>query len=173
MMNNFFDNLVVLLGRSNKDKNLIDFFISNNFINSINDLTLPIYDEDGELLDEYNLYINKYNEGLSFIFTDEAFFFNDSNKPISGETLYFSTVFFYNERVEGFSQYNNILPFNLDFSMKTNDLEEMLGIPTFTKDDENGVVRSQKWTFKDKPYTLYVSYTNTGKIRYISLTIPY
>lgn len=173
MTNNFFDNLIALLGLSNKDKNLIDFFISNDLISSTKDLTLPIYDENGELLDEYNLYINKYSEGLSFIFTDEAFFLNHPDQPISGETLYFSTIFFYNEKVEGFSQYNNTLPFNLNFSMKINELEEILGIPIFTKDDGNGIVRSQKWAIKDKPYTLYASYTNTGKIRYISLTIPY
>ncbi|MEF3812748.1 hypothetical protein [Acinetobacter baumannii] len=173
MTDSFLDHLIALLGQSNKDKILIDFFVSNNFINSANDLNLPIYGEDGELLDEYNLYISRYKEGLSFIFTDETFFLNYLDKPISGENLYLSTIFFYNEWVEGFSQYENSFPFNLDFSMKNNELEEILGIPIFTKDDDNRIIRSQKWAFKDKPYTLYASSTNTGKIRYISLTLPY
>ncbi|WP_154101144.1 hypothetical protein, partial [Acinetobacter baumannii] len=65
MTDSFLDHLIALLGQSNKDKILIDFFVSNNFINSANDLNLPIYGADGELLDEYNLYISRYKEGLS------------------------------------------------------------------------------------------------------------
>ena len=67
MTNNYLDHLVSLLGKSSNDADLIDFFMSSGFIKNRNDLKFSVYDE-------YNLYINAYNEGLSFIFTDEAFF---------------------------------------------------------------------------------------------------
>jgi len=173
MTSNFLNHLLSLLGKSNKDESLIDFFKSYDFIKSRDDLKLPIYDEDGELLDEYNFYLSKYNQGLSFIFTDESFYLNQSDKPITGENIYLTTIFFYNEGVEGFSQYKRGLPFEINFLMKQNQLEKNLGEPLFTKSDENLIVRSQKWQIKEYPFTLYVSYTNQGVIRYVSLSIPY
>lgn len=173
MTDKFIDHLMSLMGKSNEDEILINFFIQNSFVESKNDIVLPIYDEDGELLDEYDVYINKYDEGLSFIFTDEAFYLNKSDKPITGEKIYLTTIFFYNDGVEGFSKYNKNLPFNITFSMNRNELANILGEPIFTKTDDDGVVRSQKWQIKNMPFTLYASYTNTGEIRYVSLSIPY
>lgn len=37
---------------------------------------------------EYNFYLSKYNQGLSFIFTDESFYLNQSDKHIIGENIY-------------------------------------------------------------------------------------
>lgn len=173
MTNRFIDHLISLLGKPNTDETLIEFFVENLFVKSKENIKLPLYDEDGDLLDEYNFYINKYEEGLSFIFTDESFYLNQEDKPITGEKIFLTTIFFYNEGIEGFSKYNNGLPFNFDFLMKKNELENILGTPLFTKDDDEGVVRSQKWKIKDIPFTIYVSYTNKGEIRYISLSIPY
>ncbi|KZA09060.1 hypothetical protein LV34_01214 [Acinetobacter baumannii] len=45
MTNSFLDHLIVLLGKSNKDKFLIDFFVSNNFIKS-----LPSYQREKILI---------------------------------------------------------------------------------------------------------------------------
>lgn len=165
MTNNFIDNLMSLLGKPNSDIDLISFFISCGFVENENALRIKDYDE-------YNLYIDVYNKGLSFIFTDEAFFLNQSEKPILGKITYLSTIFLYNEGVDDFSGYKNGLPFNIDFSMKKNELRKIFGEPFFTKIDDAGVVRSQKWNIVDKPYTFYVAYTYTGDIRYISLTIP-
>lgn len=173
MTNSFIDHLISLLGKPNADEKLINFFVENLFVKSKEDINLPLYDEDGDLLDEYNFYISRYEEGLSFIFTDESFYLNQEDKPITGEKIYLTTIFFYNDGIEGFSQYNKGLPFNFDFSMKKNELENILGTPFFTKDDDEGGVRSQKWKIKDIPFTIYVSYTNKGEIRYISLSIPY
>lgn len=173
MTNSFIDHLLSLLGKPNTDEKLIDFFVENHFVKNKEDIKLPLYDEDGDLLDEYNFYISKHEEGLSFIFTDESFYLNQEDKPITGEKIYLTTIFFYNDGVEGFSQYKNGLPFNLDFLMKKDELENTLGSPFFTKDDDEGIVRSQKWKIKDIPFTIFVSYNNKGEIRYISLSIPY
>ena len=154
--------MITLFGKSNKDESSIDFFISHDFIQNRDDLKLPIYDEDGELLDEYNFYLSKYNLGIGFIFTDESFYLNQSDKPITGEKIYLTIIFFYNEGVEGFSQYKSVLPFGIDFLMDQNQLEKILGEPLFTKSDENSIVRSQKWELKGYPFTLYVSYTSRG-----------
>lgn len=172
MTNKFVDHLISLLGKSNTDEKLVEFFIENLFVKSKEEIKLPIYDEDGDLLDEYNFYISKYDDGLGFIFTDESFYFNQEDKPITGEKIYLTTIFFYNDGVEGFSQYKQGLPFNLKLSMNRAEIENILGVPLFTKDDD-GVVRSQKWKIKGVPFTIYVSYTNRGEIRYISLSIPY
>ncbi|WP_180131667.1 hypothetical protein, partial [Acinetobacter sp. YH12057] len=70
MTNKFIDHLISLLGKSNFDEKLVDFFVKNQFVKSQEEIKLPIYDEDGDLLDEYNFYISKYDEGLGFIFTN-------------------------------------------------------------------------------------------------------
>ncbi|WP_287912447.1 hypothetical protein [Acinetobacter sp.] len=57
--------------------------------------------------------------------------------------------------------------------MKKDELENTLGSPFFTKDDDEGIVRSQKWKIEDIPFTIFVSYNNKGEIRDISLSIPY
>lgn len=173
MINNFSDYFISLLGKPNTDENLIAFFVENNLVKSKKDIRLPIYDDSGDLLDEYNFYISKYNEGLSFIFTDETFYLNQSDKPISGEKLYLTTIFFYNDGAEGFSKYSKGLPLNLSFFMDRNKLESIFGTPIFTKKDDGDIIRSQKWEIEDMPYTLYVSYNNVGEIRYISLNISY
>ena len=172
MTNKFIDHLISLLGKSNIDEKLVDFFVKNQFVKSQEEIKLPIYDEDGDLLDEYNFYISKYDEGLGFIFTDESFYLNQEDKPITGEKIYLTTIFFYNDGVEGFSQYKQELPFNLKFSMNKAEIENILGVPLFIKNDD-GVVRSQKWKIEDIPLTIYISYNNIGEIRYISLSIPY
>lgn len=173
MTDSFIHNLISLTGKSNKDKDLLDFFIKNSFIESENDINLPMYDEDGDLLDEYNFYINKYSYGLSFIFTDESFFLNQSDKPIMGDKLYLTTIFFYNDEVEGFTKYTNELPYKIKLSMDKSELEKQLGKPLFTKNDNDGVVRSQKWKITGSLFTLYASYKNNGDVRYISLSLPY
>lgn len=161
------------MGKLNADENLIAFFVENHFVKGKEDIKLPIYDDAGDLLDEYDFYISKYDEGLSFIFTDETFFLNQSDKPIIGEKLYLTTIFFYNDGVEGFCEYNKGLPLNISFSMDRNKLENILGTPIFTKKDDENIVKSQKWKINDMPYTIYASYNNMGEIRYISLSIPY
>ncbi|WEV50132.1 hypothetical protein OZX61_12405 (plasmid) [Acinetobacter sp. ESL0695] len=83
-----------------------------------------------------------------------------------------STVFFYNDGVEGFSKYSLKLPFGINFSMTSNDLLETLGNPIFYRKNEEGVLVSQKWSFENIAYTLFVSYSISGYIRYISLSIP-
>ena len=87
MTNKFIDHLISLLGKSNIDEKLVDFFVKNQFVKSQEEIKLPIYDEDGDLLDEYNFYISKYDEGLGFIFTDESFYLNQEDKPITGEKI--------------------------------------------------------------------------------------
>ena len=173
MTDSFIHHLISLIGKSNTNKELLDFFIKNSFIESTNDINLPIYDEDGELLDEYDFYINKYSDGLSFIFTDESFFLNQSDKPIIGDQIYLTTIFFYNDEVEGFAQYTNELPYKIKLSMNKSELEKLLGKPLFTKNDDDGVVRSQKWKITGSRFELYTSYKHNGDIRYISLSLPY
>lgn len=73
-MSTFINDLSNLLGRSNQDGHLINFFIEHGFIKEEKDIKLPLYDEDGEWLDEHDLYIEHHSKGLSFIFTDESFF---------------------------------------------------------------------------------------------------
>ncbi|WP_287912451.1 hypothetical protein [Acinetobacter sp.] len=79
MTNSFIDHLISLLGKPNVDEKLINFFVENLFVKSKEDINSPLYDEDGDLLDEYNFYISKYEEGLSFIFTDESFYLNQED----------------------------------------------------------------------------------------------
>ncbi|WEV49331.1 hypothetical protein OZX61_02250 [Acinetobacter sp. ESL0695] len=171
-MKKFIDDLSGFLGKSNQDNNLINFFVKNNFIKDEKDIKLSLYDEDGDWLDEHDLYIKNESKGLSFIFTDEAFFLENINKPLLGEILYLSTIFFYNEGVECFSKYNLGLPFDLNFSMKIHDLIDIFGNPIFCGKSDEDILLSQKWSFKHLPYTLFVSYSFSGDIRYIALSIP-
>jgi len=73
---------------------------------------------------EYNFYLSKYNQGLSFIFTDESFYLNQSDKHIIGENIYLTTIFFYNEGVEGFSQYKRGLHFEINFFNEAKSIRE-------------------------------------------------
>ncbi|WEV49332.1 hypothetical protein OZX61_02255 [Acinetobacter sp. ESL0695] len=56
-MKNFIDDLSSFLGKSNQDNNLINFFVKNNFIKDEKDIKLSLYDEDGDWIDEHDLYI--------------------------------------------------------------------------------------------------------------------
>ena len=171
-MGKFIDNLSSFLGLSNQDEDLIKFFTENNFIKRNNDLQLCLYDEDGEWLDEHDLYIENHSKGLCFIFTDEAFFLENINKPLLGEVLYLSTIFFFNDGVDGYSKYNLGLPFSLEFSMKSDDLLKIFGNPIFYRKNEDGILVGQKWSFENVPYTLFVDYDVSGHIKHISLSIP-
>lgn len=62
MTNSFLDHLIVLLGKSNKDKILIDFFVSNNFIKS-----LPSYQRE-------KILIVRQNMGMTYIIGKEKTF---------------------------------------------------------------------------------------------------
>lgn len=172
-MENFIDDLSGFLGKSNKNDSLIKFFIKNNFIKESNDIQLSLYDEDGEWLDEHDLYIEHHSKGLSFIFTDESFFLENINKPILGDILYLSTVFFHNEAVDDFSKYNLGLPFGIQFSMSPNDLISLLGDPIIIRNYDNGNILTQRWRIINQQYDLFVSYNSLAEIELIGLTIPH
>ncbi|MEB5477533.1 hypothetical protein [Acinetobacter pollinis] len=172
-MKNFIDDLSVFLGKSNQDVNLINFFVKNNFIKDEKDIKLSLYDEDGEWLDEHDLYIENHSKGLSFIFTDEAFFLENSNKPLLGEILYLSTIFFYNEGVDDFSKYDLGLPFNLHFSMKSEDLVSLLGEPMLIRSYDNGNLLTQRWNVVNEQYDFFVSYSSVAEIELMGLTVPH
>ena len=111
------EKLLEFLGTSNHDKKLIDFLLSNQLITEPS-IYIPLLDEDNEPLDEDTLYIANEEKGICLLFRDEASCLDHlSDTPMLGKNLFFYTIFFYNQNVEGFNRYRKPLPQGLDFNM--------------------------------------------------------
>src|SRR5690606_1138209 len=119
------EKLLELLGTSNHDKELIDFLLSNQLITEPN-LYIPLLDEDNEPLDEDTLYIANEEKCICLLFRDEASCLDHiSYTAMLGKNLFFQTIFFYNQNVEGFNKYRKLLPKGLNFDMSKAEIHDL------------------------------------------------
>lgn len=166
MLNDFSNKILPFLGRSNKDKSFINFLCDEKIINN-GIINLPLYDEDGEPLDEDSLYIEKKDDGICLILKDESSFLKKMDQPILGEKLFFSAIFFYNDGVEGYNKFDKILPLNLSFDMSRNEILILLGDPIESKYNKEEILISDKWFIPQFGYSIYTSYSiKNNCIRY-------
>jgi len=125
--------------------------------------------------DGSDAYIERPLGGYCLLFSDEAEFLGKRDQPIGVGKLYFSTVFFYSEGKDEYSQYKGELPFGLSFEDRRENVVHKLGEQSWQRlaqDDER--VISDRWdNLLEVAYRLHVSYyKDTGKISIISATIP-
>lgn len=160
------EKLLEFLGTSNHDKELIHFLLNNQLITEKN-LYISLLDKDNEPLDEDTLYLANEAKGICLLFRDEASYLDLNEMPILGQNLFFQTVFFYNQNVEGFNRYRKSLPQGLDFDMSKVEIHNLLGRP----DDVRERLYSEKWYNLDYGYSIYIKYSAYHDvIRYISTT---
>lgn len=161
------EKLLEFLGTSNHDKELICFLLNNQLITEPN-LYIPLLDEDKEPLDEDTLYIANEEKGICLLFRDEASCLDHlSDTAMLGKNLFFQTIFFYNQNVEGFNKYRELLPKGLNFDMSKVEIHDLLGSP----DDVRESLYSEKWCNLDCGYSIYIKYSaHHDGIRYISTT---
>ena len=157
--------LLSFLGCAASETNLIDYLKVNNIL--LNGLALEE--------DDFDAYVEKQEFGFCLMFTDEAKFLGLANQPIGHGKLYFSTVFFYSEGKDNYSEYQGTLPFGLSFNDTRTDALAKLGTQSWQRVAKDGArVISDRWdNLPDVPYRLHVTYDKqTGKISILSASIP-
>lgn len=157
--------LLNFLGYASSDSGLVDYLKANHIF-----LTGLALDED-----DFDAYVEKQEFGFCLLFTDEAKFLGFSNQPIGQGELYFSTVFFYSENKDNYSEYKSDLPFGLSFNDTRQDVLKKLGPQSWQRLAKDGArVISDRWdNLPDVPYRLHVTYdSQTGKISILSASIP-
>lgn len=75
---------------------------------------------------EFNVYLEFKNAGLSFVFTDSAWFLG-LNRSLGQSGLFFTGIFVYAEGKDGYTQSDQILPLSLSFLMTSGELISKLG----------------------------------------------
>jgi len=130
------------------------------------------FKDELELLDgDYRTYIERPYSGVSFIFTDEAFFLGQAERAIGQGTLYFTGIFFYSDGYDGYSGYANQLPFGLRFSDAPSDAEEKLGPAEWERRDTNGALRARRWVLPDGR-RLHLTFEDESAISIICFSVP-
>ena len=125
--------------------------------------------------DGSDAYIERPSDGYCLLFSDEAEFLGKGDQAIGVGELYFSTVFFYSEGKDEYSQYKDELPFELSFEDRREDVVHKLGEQSWQRLAQDGErVISDRWdNLLSVSHRLHVSYyKDTGKISIISATIP-
>jgi len=166
------DELLSYLGLPGSNQELIEYMGALKV-----DLANEMYLEKDEYgnYDGYRVYIERPRDGYCLVFSDEAEFLGKRDQPIGAGELYFSTVFFYSEGKDDYSEYESDLPFGLMFQDTRDNVIRKLGVPSWQRLAQDGErVISDRWDeLPDVPYRLHVTYyKDTGKISIISATIP-
>lgn len=157
--------LLSFLGCPSSDKGLVDYLNAKQIF-----LTGLSLEED-----DFDAYVENQKLGFCLVFTDEAKFLGLANQPIGQGKLYFSTVFFYSEGKDNYTEYKSDLPFGFSFNDTRQDVLAKLGAPSWQRLAKDGVrVISDRWdNLPDVPYRLHVTYdSQTGKISILSASIP-
>lgn len=166
------DELLSYLGLPGSNQKLIEY-MGTLGVDLQNEMFLE-RDEYGSF-DGFDAYIERPNEGYCLVFTDEAEFLGKGDQPAGIGELYFSTVFFYSEGKDNYSEYKEELPFGLTFRDTREDVIDKLGDESWQRRAQDGKrVISNRWDkLPNVPYRLHVTYSKeTGMISIISATIP-
>lgn len=121
-------------------------------------------------VDEFRTYVERPSEGISLVFTDEAFFLGKSDMPIGTGEVFFSGLFLYSEGKDGYSQYSALLPFGLRFEQSANFVRARLGVPEWSRESEGRLV-ADRWTVEGGR-RLHLTYSRAGSIGLVSYQVP-
>lgn len=121
-------------------------------------------------VDDYRTYVERLSEGVSLVFTDEAFFLGKGDMAIGTGDVFFSGLFLYPEGKDGYSQYPAPLPFGLRFEDSADVVRARLGVPEWHRETEGKLI-ADRWTV-DGGRRLHLTYTRGGNIGLISFQVP-
>jgi hypothetical protein len=143
------------LGQSITSQKLLNDLLEIG-INPSQELILP----DGE----YRAYIERSNEGLSFVFTDEAIFLGKADQAIGKGDLYFSGVFLYAEGKDGYKQFVGNMPMNLSFENTRDEIVKYLGKPSWNRKRSDGSTVADRWDNSvGCDYRIHITYLKSSK----------
>lgn len=151
-----------ILGRSIADSEANNYFSALG-INLATALSLP----EGE----YRTYIECRNEGICFVFTDEAMFLGQASTPVGSGPLYLSGMIFYSEEHEGYSQFKSQLPHDVSFSDSPAQLEDKLDKHEWERKGEAGRLFARRWSFPDGK-RLHITFSTQQTVLFVTYSIP-
>lgn len=142
------EGLLSILGQPISNNNVIREFESIG-VNALHNVHLGS--------DSYRAYLEKQNDGISFVFTDEAQYLNKENQAIGKGPLYFTGVFLYAEGKDGYSQFNGVIPKGIVFSDTREKLVEKLGPPSWGRKRADESIAAERWDFQE--YRIHITYS--------------
>ncbi|MFZ6707996.1 hypothetical protein [Undibacterium sp. TC9W] len=129
-----------------------------------NDLNLP--------MDEFDCYVEQPDDGICFVFTDEAMFLGKDKQVLGSGPLYFSGIFLYAEGKDNYSQFRGVIPFGISFTDKHEELVSLMGVPTWQRMRNDGSVAADRWD-NVAANQIHISYSaNDGQVVLVSLQKP-
>lgn len=121
--------------------------------------------------DDYRAYIERPSGGVSFAFTDEAWFLGIDDQPMGVGPLFFNTIFFYSDGADRYAQYRHALPFGLAFSDDTGSARKKLGEPEWIRHTDDGRVAAERWEV-DANCRLHATYALSGRLHILIYSWP-
>ena len=105
------------------------------------------------------------------MFTDEAMLLGHKNVPVGEGLLYFTGMFVYRERRDGYERYDGTLPFGLDNANDRRSLQRVLGAPSWHRDRADGQIASERWDLDDGR-RIHATYSSEERLSVLSLSRP-
>lgn len=157
--------LLGFLGKPVTDKELIDYFSKNNI-----DISTEVKLE----ADDYSTYLERKNDGYSLVFTDEGMFLNKPEQTFGEGALYFSGVFLYAEGKNGYSEYQEYIPYKIKFLDSRDDILKKMGEPSWKRKKKDGTIAADRWDKLDaSSKRVHITYSKeTSSPVIISIGIP-
>lgn len=142
------EKFISVLGYPYNDSKVVDVFADIG-VNVLSDAVLA----DGD----YNAYIEIPENGVSFVFTDEAIFLNKQKQTVGDGLLYFVGIFLYVEGKDGYSQFTGVIPKEIEFTHTQNELVTKLGVSSFERERADGSVAARRWDFPE--YRIHITFS--------------
>ncbi len=120
---------------------------------------------------KYSEYFISKPEGFSLIFTDEAMFLGKAKQIIGVSPLYFAVIFLYAGGKDGYSSFPGELPAGIRFDLTREDLINLLGEPSWQRQNSTGGAGVDRWDEKSR-YRIHITYSPEARPAVISLHMP-
>ena len=120
---------------------------------------------------EFNAYVVHQSEGIELVFTDAAMFLGQMDVPVGEGPLYFTGIFVYRERRDGYERYEGPLPFGLNAAIDRGSLLLIFGTPSWHRSRADGRVAAERWDLNDS-CRVQATYATEEQLSVLSLSKP-